>query len=91
MVTAIVLMNIERGRISEVAETLAGFEQVSEVYSVAGSYDAVAIVRVRRNDDLADFITGHVSKIDAIDHTETMLAFRTYSRHDLESMFALGQ
>ena len=91
MVTAIVLMNIERGMVREVAETLAGFEGVSEVYSVAGSYDAVAVVRVPQNDDLAKLVTERISEIDAIEHTETMLAFRSYSRHDLESMFAVGQ
>ena len=91
MVTAIVLMNVQRGRVNEVAETLAGLDGVSEVYSVAGSYDAVAMVRVAHNDDLARLVNEQVSRVEVIDHTETMLAFRSYSRHDLESMFSLGQ
>lgn len=91
MVTAIVLMNIHRGRVNEVAEALAGLDGVSEVYSVAGSYDAVAIVRVAHNDDLATLVNEHVARVDGIERTETMLAFRGYSRHDLESMFSVGQ
>ena len=91
MVTAIVLLNIERGLVAAVAERLAALEEISEVYSVAGNYDAVAVVRVRANDDLARLVTEHVAAIDGIEHTETMLAFRAYSRHDLESMFSVGQ
>ena len=91
MVTAIVLMNIQRGKVNAVAEALAGLDGISEVYSVAGNYDAVAVVRVAHNDDLAALVNEHVAAVPGIDHTETMLAFRSYSRHDLESMFSVGQ
>ncbi|HKB60618.1 MAG TPA: Lrp/AsnC ligand binding domain-containing protein [Gallionellaceae bacterium] len=87
MVTAIILLNVERAWINEVAEKLAGMEEISEVYSVSGSYDLVAIVRVAANDDLADLVTRKLVTVDHVLHTETMLAFRAYSRHDLESMF----
>ena len=90
MVSAIVLMNVERDRIKEVAETLAEVEGVSEVYSVAGRYDLVAIIRVRTNEELADLVTGKMLKVEGISDTETLISFRVYSRHDLEAAFSLG-
>lgn len=89
MVTALILITAERRKISEVAEALAEIEQISEVYSVTGDYDLVAIVRVKTNDDIADLVTHKLADVDGIEHTETMMAFRVYSRHDLESMFSL--
>ena len=90
MVSAIVLMHVERDRIKEVAETLAEVEGVSEVYSVAGRYDLVAIIRVRTNEELADLVTGQMLKVEGISDTETLISFRVYSRHDLEAAFSLG-
>lgn len=90
MVTAIILMHIQRAKINEVAEQLADMEGISEVYSVSGKYDLVAIVRVQKNDDLADLVTNKLHRNDAILKSETMLAFKAYSRHDLEAMFTLG-
>ena len=90
MVTSIILMNVERALVNDVAELLAGRGEISEVYSVSGTYDLVAIVRVAHNDDLATLVTEDLTKVDGIVHTETMLAFRAYSRHDLEEMFAIG-
>ena len=90
MVTAITLMNAERGKINEVAEQLVELDGVSEVYSVGGRYDLVAVIRVKHNDELADVVTEHIRKIDGIQKTETMLAFRAFSRHDLENMFSVG-
>jgi DNA-binding Lrp family transcriptional regulator len=90
MVTSIILMNVERTRINEVAELLKTLPGISEVYSVSGNYDLVAIVRVATNDELADLVTKKMHSIEAIEKTETMLAFRAYSRHDLEAMFAVG-
>ena len=89
MITAIILINAGRERIKAVAEELAALEQLSEVFSVSGSYDLVAIVRVATNDDLADLVTERLAKIQGIETTETMLAFKAYSRHDLEAMFSL--
>jgi len=90
VITAIVLVNAAVDRIPEVAEAIADIESVSEVYSVTGEFDLIAMVRVRRHEDLADVIPGHINKIDGIIGTETHVAFRTYSRHDLEAAFALG-
>ena len=90
MVTAITVLNVERDKINDVAEQLAELDGVSEVYSVGGRYDLIAIIRVKHNDDLADVVTEHIRKIDGIQKTETMLAFRAYSRHDLDDMFSIG-
>ncbi|OGQ49021.1 MAG: AsnC family transcriptional regulator [Deltaproteobacteria bacterium RIFCSPLOWO2_02_FULL_57_26] len=90
MVNAIVLLNVERDKVNDVAERLAEMQGVSEVYSVAGRYDLVAIIRVRSNEDLADTVTNHMRNVKGILKTETMLAFRAYSRHDLERVFSIG-
>jgi DNA-binding Lrp family transcriptional regulator len=90
MVTAIVLLTVSRGRVSEVAEQLAAQEGISEVYSVAGRFDLVAMVRVKANEDLADVVTKRLQRVDGIQTTETLIAFRAYSRVDLEGVFSLG-
>jgi len=90
MVTAIVLSDVERGKIGEVAEELADIQGISEVYSVSGRYDLAAIIRVKTNEELADLVTKHMLKVDGIQNTETMVAFRVYSRHDLDRMFSIG-
>lgn len=89
MVTSIILINVKRDRVNEVAEQLAGMDDISEVYSVTGLYDLVAIVRAKSNDDLAGLVTEHMMKIDGIEKTDTMLAFKAYSRHDLDAMFSV--
>ena len=90
MVTAILLMKVERGKVSAVAEILAAIPGISEVYSVAGRYDLVAIIRVRNTEDMANLVTGEIVKVQGIRETETLTAFRAYSRHDLEAAFSLG-
>lgn len=90
MVTSIILMNVERADINTVAAQLVEFEEISEVYSVSGNYDLVAIVRVASNDDLSALVTEKLITLDSILTTETMLAFQAYSKHDLDSMFSLG-
>jgi DNA-binding Lrp family transcriptional regulator len=83
-------MNVERTKINEVAEQLEGTPGISEVYSVSGNYDLIAIVRVATNEDLANLVTNKMRAIKEIEKTETMLAFKAYSRHDLEAMFSVG-
>ncbi|HZR12900.1 MAG TPA: Lrp/AsnC ligand binding domain-containing protein [Acidimicrobiia bacterium] len=90
MITAIVLMEVEPPFILDTAQSLADLQHVSEVYSVTGEFDLVAIVRVRQHDELADVVTGEIAKVDGIVRTETLVAFRAYSRHDLDAMFSLG-
>ncbi len=90
MVTAILLIKTERGRVVEVAEALSDIVGITEVYSVAGRYDLVAIIRVRNAEDMANLVTQEVVKVQGIRKTETLTAFRAYSRHDLEAAFSLG-
>lgn len=90
MVTSIILMNVQRTKINLVAEQLQAMKGISEVYSVSGQYDLIAIVRVATNEDLALLVTEQLHRLEAIENTETMLAFKAYSRHDLEAMFSVG-
>ncbi len=90
MVTAIVLIKADVTRIPETAEAIAQIREVSEVYSVTGEFDLVAMVRVRGHDELGDVIPGLVNKVPGVTHTETHIAFRTYSRHDLDAAFSIG-
>jgi DNA-binding Lrp family transcriptional regulator len=90
MVTAIVLVKAERDQVTAVAEKLAGVNGISEVFSVGGRYDLVAIIRAPTNERMADVVTNHMLKLGGIRDTETMVAFRTHSRHDLEGMFSIG-
>ncbi|MGW7368460.1 Lrp/AsnC family transcriptional regulator [Streptomyces sp. NPDC054841] len=90
MITAIVLIKTSVDRIPEIAEAINAVENVSEVFSVTGTYDLIAMVRVSKHEDLADVIPGHISKIPGVEATDTHVAFRTYSQHDLEAAFAIG-
>lgn len=90
MITAIVLVKAEVGRIPEVAEAIAELAGVSEVYSVTGDIDLVALVRVREHEELADVIADRLNKVPGVTSTDTHISFRTYSRHDLEAAFSLG-
>lgn len=89
MVTAIVLINVERNKVNDLAEQLADMRGISEVYSVSGHYDLIAMVRVEDNDALAELVTNRLLKLEGITHTDTLLAFKAYSRHDLEAMFSV--
>jgi DNA-binding Lrp family transcriptional regulator len=87
---AIILLKVRKDRINDVAETIVDLEGVSEVYSVAGQYDLAAVVRVAGDSEVAALVTEHVLKTEGIESSETLIAFRTYSRHDLERMFSIG-
>jgi DNA-binding Lrp family transcriptional regulator len=90
MVSAIVLIHAERDRINEIAEALGGVKGIAEVYSVAGEWDLVAIVRVADNDAMSDIVTKRMLKVKGITKTTTLIAFKAYSKHDLERMFSIG-
>jgi DNA-binding Lrp family transcriptional regulator len=90
MLTAFVSLKVQRDKVNEIASQLAAINGVSEVYSIAGRYDLTAIIRVRDCDDLADIVTNKMLKFDGITDSETQIAFRVHSKHDLESMFSLG-
>ena len=90
MITAIVLIDCATDAIPEVAENLANLPGVSEVYSVAGHVDLIAIVRVREFEQIAEVIAGSISKVPGVINTESHIAFRAYSKHDLDDAFAIG-
>jgi DNA-binding Lrp family transcriptional regulator len=90
VITAIVLIDCATDSIPEVAENIANLPGVSEVYSVAGNVDLIAMVRVRQYEEIAEVIAGGISKVPGVVNTETHIAFRAYSRHDLEEAFAIG-
>jgi len=90
MVTAFILMKVERPRLKSLAEELLAVEGIAEVYSVAGPYDLVAIVRVAQHDALNDLVTEGVSALEGIEDTETLIAFRSFSKKDLGMMWDIG-
>ncbi|MCW2830990.1 MAG: AsnC family transcriptional regulator [Aeromicrobium sp.] len=90
MITAIVFLHVEVAQISEIAEQIADIEGVSEVYSVTGDLDLVAMVRVREVDDVATVVADRINKVDGVLSTQTQIAYRAYSQHDLEDAFSIG-
>ena len=90
MITAIVFVKADVARIPEVAEAIAALDGVSEVYSVTGQVDLIVMVRVRSHEDVAAVVADQLNKVPGVASTETHIAFRAYSRHDLETAFALG-
>ena len=89
-VHAVVLIQCDVDEIAGAAEAIADVDGVSEVYSVAGEFDLVAIVRVPGHDDLAKVIPGGIARIEGVERTESLIAFQVYSKHDLERMFSIG-
>jgi DNA-binding Lrp family transcriptional regulator len=90
MIHAVVLVQCEIDEIARAAQAIADLDGVSEVYSVAGEFDLVAIVRVAAHEDLARVIPEGVARVDGVERTETLIAFRVYSTHDLERLFSIG-
>lgn len=90
MVTAFILMNVERGRVKGVSEELLEISGVTEVYSVAGPFDLVVVARAKAHDDLNDLVTERIGALDGIDSTETLIAFRAYSKKDLGQLWDIG-
>ena len=90
MITAIVLLHCDVGVIPETAQAVAEIDTVSEVYSVTGDWELVAMVRVGHHEDIADVVTGTIAKIPGVTATHTMIAFRAYASTDLERMWGVG-
>jgi len=90
MITAIVFVKADVASIPEVATEIAALDGVSEVYSVTGQIDLIALVRVKQHDDVAAVVADRLNKVPGVKETETHIAFRTYSKHDLEAAFSIG-
>jgi len=90
MVTAFILMNVERPRLRSIADDLLAIKGIAEVYSVAGPFDMVAIVRVKEHEELSDLVTEHIAALDGIVNTETLIAFRSFAKKDLGLLWDIG-
>jgi DNA-binding Lrp family transcriptional regulator len=90
MVTAIILINVERPRLKTIADDLLAIDGIAEVYSVAGPFDMVAIVRVKRHEDLSDLVTEQIGALEGIQDTETLISFRAFSKKDLGMLWDIG-
>lgn len=90
MITALVLINVQRGEINRTAQELLDIPGVAEVYSVTGDYDLVAILRLKEYDDLAGVVTDRMMGLSAITRTHTLMAFKVYSKEDLEQAWDIG-
>lgn len=90
MITAIVSIVVESARIPEVAQQVVDLSGVEQVFSVTGDVDLIAQVQVRRHEDLADVIADGINKVPGVLDTRTNIAFRTYSKRDLDAAFDLG-
>lgn len=88
MITAVVLLTAERGAIPRLGEDLAAVPGVSEVYSVTGDFDFVVMVRAREHEELADIVTRRIAQVPGVARTQTHVAFKAFSKHDLETLFA---
>ena len=91
MITAFVLLTVEPGRVGPLAERLLDVPGVSEVYSVAGPFDLIAVLRVKRHDELADLVTAHVAGLEGVERTETLIAFKAFSKRDLGLLWDVGE
>ena len=91
MTHAVVLIEAERDAMSALGGVLADVDGVREAYSVTGEWDFVAIVHVKRHEDLAEVVTGKIALLPGVARTQTMVAFEAFSRHDLEALFSVGQ
>jgi DNA-binding Lrp family transcriptional regulator len=87
---AIVLIEAERSAMPTLGGRLADVEGVAEAYSVTGEWDFVAVLRVRRPEELATLVTEGLSQVQGIRRTHTMVAFEVFSQHDLEALFSIG-
>jgi DNA-binding Lrp family transcriptional regulator len=90
MVNAIVLLNVQSDKINQVAEELVELDGISEVYSVAGQVDLVVIIRARNDEQVAALVTEKMLQVEGLLSSETLIAFRAFSQHDLDGMFSVG-
>ena len=90
MTTAVVLIEAERDALTTLGGLLAGIDGVAEAYSVTGEWDFVAMLRVRNPEEVAEVVTHRFADLKGIRNTQTMIAFETFSQHDLEALFSIG-
>ncbi|HEX2077372.1 MAG TPA: Lrp/AsnC ligand binding domain-containing protein [Longimicrobium sp.] len=84
MVAALVLIRAVPGDVPGLARRIAGIDGVAEVYSVSGEWDLIAVLRVKEYERIAEIVTEEIAQVSGIERTNTLTAFRVYSRQDLE-------
>jgi len=82
MPTAIVLLKTDRKRVTGIAEKLLELPDISEVYSISGRYDLLAVIKCDALDKIESVITDQVLRTDGIIDSETMFAFRSYDKRE---------
>lgn len=88
MVTAIILVNVERNLIMEVIDEVLKVDGIMEVHSVAGEYDLAAIARVKDNQQLAMILADKMChQIKGITHTKTLISLGSYYNFDVKKVF----
>lgn len=90
MITTIVLCRVDPSQVPKAARALAGVDGVDEVYSVSGEWDLVAIVRVPVYEDIARVVTETFPTVPGLQRTQTLTAFRAYSKKDLQQAWDIG-
>jgi len=90
VITAIVFIQADVAHLNEIAEKIADIPGVSEVYSVTGELDLLAMVRVRTHEDIAAVVADQLNRVEGVLSTQTQIAFQTFSQHDLEEAFSIG-
>lgn len=88
MITSIVMIKCETGQVKKVVEKLVEIEGVAEAYSVTGEWDIIAVIRVKEFDSLATVVSERIAATPGIAKTITNLAFRYYSKHGMEKVWA---
>lgn len=90
MITTIVLIRAEPASVPVTAQRLAEIDGVTEVYSVSGDWDLVAIVRVPEYDQIARVVTEIFPTVPGLQRTQTLTAFRAYAKKDLQQAWDIG-
>jgi DNA-binding Lrp family transcriptional regulator len=82
MPTAIILLKVNHAKVTGTAEAILQMPDVSEVYSISGRYDIMAILKCDTVDKIETVITDHLLKTEGIIDSETMFAFRSLDKRE---------
>jgi len=90
MLEAVVLINVRPGALRQATDALLAIDGVSELYSVAGVYDLVAVLRTARDERLEELVTSAIAGVPGIERTTTLVAFRCLTRRERHGTFSVG-
>ena len=88
MITSIVMIKCETGHVKSGSQAVVDIDGVAEVYSITGEWDILAVIRVKEFDSLATIVSEQIASTPGITKTITTMAFRCYSKHGMEKMWA---